>query len=188
MARSRLGARAPRYATEALRAVPASGSSARRDKAAILSFVLDGVHTARHRHHPRRRGGGDPGRAPLRPAGDGAVRRPATARASLALYKPAPTSTGWSPPSAGCTRCSADVRPARPLPGVIIDHSKRPRNCRALAAPTTPPAAQPAVRRPPPLQLELDGDRIAQIGFQGQGCAISTASASVMTETVLARR
>ena len=32
--------------------------------------------------------------------------------------------------------------------------------------------------------LRLDGDRIADIRFEGKGCAISTASASLMTEAV----
>ena len=46
-----------------------------RDKASILGFVLEGVHPARHRDHSRRRGCGHPRRSPLRPAGDGALRR-----------------------------------------------------------------------------------------------------------------
>lgn len=33
--------------------------------------------------------------------------------------------------------------------------------------------------------LRLDGDRIVEVSFEGKGCAISTASASLMTEIVL---
>jgi nitrogen fixation NifU-like protein len=71
---------------------------------------------------------------------------------------------------------------------VIIDHSRRPRNFGVLAAPThNARGHNPLCGDQLTLQLELDGDRIARIGFQGQGCAISTASASVMTETVLGK-
>jgi nitrogen fixation protein NifU and related proteins len=34
------------------------------------------------------------------------------------------------------------------------------------------------------IYLELDGDRIKDISFEGRGCAISTASASLMTEVL----
>ncbi len=37
------------------------------------------------------------------------------------------------------------------------------------------------------LFVKLDGDRIADIGFQGNGCAISKASASIMTQSVKGR-
>ncbi len=33
----------------------------------------------------------------------------------------------------------------------------------------------------------LDGDRIAEVGFDGQGCSIATASASMLTEAVRGR-
>jgi len=35
--------------------------------------------------------------------------------------------------------------------------------------------------------LRLDGERISEVGFEGSGCAISTASASLMTEAVKGR-
>ncbi len=68
---------------------------------------------------------------------------------------------------------------------VILDHSKRPRNFRVL-----PDASQQADGYNPlcgdkvKLYLRLEGDRISDISFQGAGCAISTASASILTETV----
>jgi len=37
------------------------------------------------------------------------------------------------------------------------------------------------------LYLRMEGDRIADASFQGSGCAISTASASILTETVKGR-
>ena len=72
---------------------------------------------------------------------------------------------------------------------MILDHYKRPRNFKRLE-----PATHHAEGMNPLCgdQLELfvrldDGDRIAEIGFQGSGCAISQASASIMTETVKGR-
>ena len=68
---------------------------------------------------------------------------------------------------------------------LILDHSRRPRNYGPLAG-----ADREAQGRNPlcgdelTLQLRLDGDAIADVGFVGQGCAISKASASVMTAAV----
>ncbi len=68
---------------------------------------------------------------------------------------------------------------------VILDHSKRPRNFRSL-----PEAAHKAEGYNPlcgdreTVYLELDGDLLKEVTFQGAGCAISTASASMMTESV----
>ena len=68
---------------------------------------------------------------------------------------------------------------------VILDHNKRPRNFGQLA----PPAH--AARGHNPLcgdQLTvytaLDGDVVRDLKFDGSGCAISVASASLMTEAV----
>jgi nitrogen fixation NifU-like protein len=71
---------------------------------------------------------------------------------------------------------------------VILDHSKSPRNFRVLP----PPVATAAGRNPIcgdnyTVFLKLNGDRIEDVGFQGSGCAISKASASVMTDTVKGR-
>jgi nitrogen fixation protein NifU and related proteins len=68
---------------------------------------------------------------------------------------------------------------------VILDHSKSPRNFRALP----PPVATAQGRNPIcgdnyTVFLKMNGDRIEDLGFQGSGCAISKASASVMTVTV----
>ena len=66
---------------------------------------------------------------------------------------------------------------------VIIEHSKRPRNFHPMGD-----AAQRAEGYNPlcgdtvTVYLTLDGDIVRDASFQGHGCAISTASASVMTE------
>ena len=68
---------------------------------------------------------------------------------------------------------------------IILDHGRHPRNFRAIEHPTPFRAGpQPAVRRPGDGLPDVDGDRIADVSFQGRGCAISTASASLMTEVL----
>ena len=68
---------------------------------------------------------------------------------------------------------------------VILDHSKRPHNRRAMAEATgTAQGFNPLCGDKVTLYVKLDGDRIADVSFEGSGCAISTASASLLTETV----
>ena len=71
---------------------------------------------------------------------------------------------------------------------VILDHSRKPRNFHR------PEGATQEARGHNPLcgdaytvYLRLDGDRIGDVGFEGQGCAISKASASLMTAAVKGR-
>ncbi len=68
---------------------------------------------------------------------------------------------------------------------VILDHNKRPRNRGRL--PTANRVAHgdnPTCGDQCNVYLRLDGDRIAEISFDGSGCAISQASASLMTTLV----
>jgi nitrogen fixation NifU-like protein len=68
---------------------------------------------------------------------------------------------------------------------VILDHYKRPRNARRLEHPTChADGHNPLCGDRLTLDVRLDGDRVTEIGFTGNGCAISTASASLMTESV----
>jgi nitrogen fixation NifU-like protein len=67
----------------------------------------------------------------------------------------------------------------------IIDHSKRPRNLGVLAQATHQAEGyNPLCGDRLSLQLKLENGHIAGIRFQGAGCAISTASASLMTEAI----
>ena len=68
---------------------------------------------------------------------------------------------------------------------LIIDHSKRPRNFKVLdTANRKLEGYNPLCGDKLTVFLELEHDRVQNISFQGSGCAISTASASVMTESV----
>jgi nitrogen fixation NifU-like protein len=68
---------------------------------------------------------------------------------------------------------------------VILDHSKRPHNFRSMDGPTSKAQGyNPLCGDKVMLYVRLEGDRIADISFQGSGCAISTASASILTETL----
>lgn len=68
---------------------------------------------------------------------------------------------------------------------VIFDHNRRPRNFLEMAeADHKAEGHNPLCGDQLTVYLRLDGDRIADVSFVGHGCAISTASASLMTEAV----
>lgn len=68
---------------------------------------------------------------------------------------------------------------------VILDHNRRPRNFRQIdQAGRTQEGYNPLCGDRLTLYVQLDGDRIADVAFQGSGCAISKASASLMTEAL----
>ena len=70
---------------------------------------------------------------------------------------------------------------------VILDHSKRPRNFRALPAGASARHADghnPLCGDRVSVWVIVESDRITDVAFQGSGCAISTASASMMTEAL----
>ncbi len=65
---------------------------------------------------------------------------------------------------------------------VILDHNKRPRNRGKLPTATRVAHGEnPSCGDQCSVYVRLDGDRIAEITFDGSGCAISQASASLMT-------
>ena len=73
--------------------------------------------------------------------------------------------------------------------GTILDHNKKPRNFRV------PEGANREAQGNNPLcgdhitvYVEVEDGVVVDIGFQGSGCAISRASASLMTESVKGRR
>ena len=71
---------------------------------------------------------------------------------------------------------------------VILDHNKRPRNFGRLeAADSCADGHNPLCGDRLTVFLKLSGDRVDDIRFEGKGCAISTASASLMTEAVKGR-
>jgi nitrogen fixation NifU-like protein len=68
---------------------------------------------------------------------------------------------------------------------VILDHNRRPRNFGPLnGANREAKGHNPLCGDRLTLAVRVDGDRIAEIRFEGSGCAISKASASLMTEAV----
>ena len=68
---------------------------------------------------------------------------------------------------------------------VILDHNRHPRNFGGLEpADASAEGFNPMCGDRLTLRLRLADDKIDEIRFEGQGCAISTASASLMTEAV----
>lgn len=67
----------------------------------------------------------------------------------------------------------------------ILEHNKRPRNFRRIdGADRQKEGFNPLCGDKLTLFLTLKGDTITDVAFQGNGCAISTSSASLMTEAV----
>jgi nitrogen fixation protein NifU and related proteins len=68
---------------------------------------------------------------------------------------------------------------------VILDHNRRPHNFRVIDTPTAQQEGfNPLCGDRLTLYLTLDGDVIKDVAFQGTGCAISKASASLMTDAI----
>ncbi len=72
---------------------------------------------------------------------------------------------------------------------VIMDHNRRPRNFRALdGASCSLEGFNPLCGDRITLDLKVEDDTITDVGFQGSGCAISKASASLMTESIKGKK
>ena len=71
---------------------------------------------------------------------------------------------------------------------VILDHNKRPRNFRAIGPPSQKADGfNPLCGDRITVYLRMAGDVIEDVSFEGSGCAISKASASLMTDTIKGR-
>jgi nitrogen fixation NifU-like protein len=68
---------------------------------------------------------------------------------------------------------------------VILDHGRNPRNFRTMAdATASAEGLNPLCGDHYHVFLRMDGDRVADVSFQGSGCAISKASASLMSQVL----
>lgn len=71
---------------------------------------------------------------------------------------------------------------------VILDHNKNPRNFREIeGASRTADGNNPLCGDALRVYVEMDGDVVKDVAFKGSGCAISKASASMMTQAVKGR-
>lgn len=64
---------------------------------------------------------------------------------------------------------------------VILDHYKKPRNFRIIEGAKATEGFNPLCGDHYTVYVTVDGDKISDVAFQGSGCAISKASASVMS-------
>jgi nitrogen fixation NifU-like protein len=81
---------------------------------------------------------------------------------------------------------SADLRELYQT--VILDHYKKPRNYgRPAGADRQAEGVNPLCGDHVHVYAKLEDDRVAEVGFEGSGCAISTAAASLMTQAVKGR-
>ena len=71
---------------------------------------------------------------------------------------------------------------------IIVDHNRHPRNFREIAdADRRADGFNPLCGDKLTVYVKLDGDCISDVSFNGSGCAISVASASLLTESVKGR-
>jgi nitrogen fixation NifU-like protein len=71
---------------------------------------------------------------------------------------------------------------------VIVDHNRNPRNFRAMPdADRKAEGFNPLCGDRLTLYVKIENDRVADVSFDGSGCAISVASASLLTESVKGR-
>ncbi len=68
---------------------------------------------------------------------------------------------------------------------ILLEHNRRPRNFRTLDDPThQADGFNPLCGDQITIQLKVCAERVDDVGFQGHGCAISRASASMLTQAV----
>lgn len=68
---------------------------------------------------------------------------------------------------------------------VILDHNKKPRNFHKMeAANRKAEGYNPLCGDQLTVYMELDGDQVKDVSFEGSGCAISKAAASMMTQSI----
>src|SRR5579875_1153807 len=68
---------------------------------------------------------------------------------------------------------------------IILDHGRKPRNFHKMEHPSHfAHGHNPLCGDRVTVFLDLEGDKIKDVSFEGRGCAISTASASLMTEVL----
>jgi len=68
---------------------------------------------------------------------------------------------------------------------VILDHNRRPRNFHPMPAPScSADGKNPNCGDQLTIWVRVEGGRVTELSFQGVGCAISKASASLLTEAL----
>ena len=137
-------------------------------------------------HDPRPRGHRGARRPPLRPAGHAALPC-AGHRAGLPgdLQSPRRDRSAGRRSAQGTRGLSLMSDLLALYQEVILDHNKRPRNYGEIAeAEHRAEGNNPLCGDRLIVDVTLDADRVVDVKFRGQGCAISTASASLMTEAI----
>ena len=71
---------------------------------------------------------------------------------------------------------------------IILDHYRNPRHRGSLESPSAShEGLNPLCGDEVTVELLVDGDRIADVAYNGSGCSISQSSASMMTEAILGK-
>ena len=67
---------------------------------------------------------------------------------------------------------------------LILDHNRKPRNRRPLDTKLRAEGHNPLCGDRVTIYIRIEDGRISDVSFEGEGCAISTASASLMTQSL----
>ena len=154
------------------------------------AFLRDGRRaSARHRHDARQRRHRHPRRPPLLQPLMQRLDIPAPPAPRSPSTTPARKPTNSPPRSSKSANCSTDSAMSDELnelyQDIILDHHRRPRNRGRMDEPSAHGRGiQPLCGDELTVFVKMDGDKIADIKFTGQGCAISQSSASLMTQRV----
>src|SRR5690606_5427559 len=144
----------------------------------------------RRGHDPRSGRSGGPGRASLRSAGHGAVR---PRRDGPRLPRAVQRSRRHRRPGGGAAQGPRAVRIAEGAMSdlrelyqeVVLDHGRNPRNFRSMDSPDRQSVGfNPLCGDKLTVYVRYRDEVVEDVSFQGSGCAISTASASLLTEAV----
>ena len=151
------------------------------------SLIPSGRHPCpRCRHHPGHRGHCHPHRPPLRPARHAAFRHTGHRQGFPGVLQ---YQVGYRRPRQGPGQSYRGLQPMSELSDLyqqaVLDHNNRPRNFGRLQnANGSAHGYNPLCGDMINVEVLMEGDTVREVGFQGEGCAISKASASMMTELV----
>ena len=178
------------YALDVLQKVPdlrIIGPATAVDRGATIAFTVPYAPSARRGPTARRAGHRGSGRAPLRPSGLRALRHP---RDHPGVVRHLHDDRGNRRPGQRLAAGEGDVCMSLPMESmyqqIILDHYKHPQHHALLEDfDAEVHHVNPTCGDEVTLRVNVEDGKIADLGWDGQGCSISQASTSVMSELVV---
>jgi cysteine desulfurase/selenocysteine lyase len=183
-------------AAERLAAMPGvSVVGAGGQRIGVVSFVVDGVHphdlaTILDQHNIAVRAGHHGAQATDGPSGSGCNHASIVRRLQRRVrYRRSGRSDTYGAENLWLFVEKEPIMDTRDLyKGIILDHARHPRNFNSLAEPShLAHGHNPLCGDKITVFMNIAQDRITKVSFEGRGCAISTASASLMTDIMVGK-